>query len=612
MLLVRGSSKEIEELGRQEKVKGIYPNRERFLLMDTAPTVVGADVFWLALGGVGNAGREIKIGIIDSGIKHTHPMFADDGLIAPICPDPDGCGDPAFRNNKVIVARNYVLPQYGLNPEPDVPEDKLGHGSQVAGVAAGRQVIAPLGQIQGIAPLAFLGNYRVFGTPGINSSATSAAVIAALNDGVADGMNVLNLSLGGAPTDPETDPEQQAIANATAMGVVVVIAAENSGPELDSITSPGTSPAGITVGASSNGRIFAGALEIDDSVFLPPELQQIPYIPGANVSIGTPIGPSPITSIAIIDATELACEALPPGSLFGKIALVQRGTCFFTDKENNVSNAGAEAMVVYNNVEGPAITMGGPFALPSVMITKSDGEGLRDFLLSGPGATATATLQPLSPVPTEADIIASFSSRRPNINIEIKPDLTAPGQRIYSASNRVTPEPQYSRDINGTSFSAPIVTGTAALVKQLHSSWSAESIKSVLANTAARTTTWNGQPARVIHTGSGRLDLAQALRANAALDPVSMSFGIQEEDESIQIDRTLQLTHLGSGTETYQIDVQESFANSSLQLSVSPPSLTLAGGQAGEFLVSAEFSPPPKARHLRGLHSGYPDKLFRQ
>ena len=172
-----------------------------------------------------------------------------------------------------------------------------------------------------------------------------------------------------------------------------------------------------------------------------------------------------------IDGTELACEALPAGTLTGKVALVQRGTCFFTSKATNVANAGAEAMVVYNNVDGPTVTMGAQqkteFEIPSVMIEKSEGEALRDFLL--PGAVANATLQPLAPVPAQADVLANFSSRGPNIDLSIKPDLTAPGQDMYTASNNVTPEPQYSADVNGTSFSTPLVSGAAALVKQLPS-----------------------------------------------------------------------------------------------------------------------------------------------
>ena len=237
------------------------------------------------------------------------------------------------------------------------------------------------------------------------------------------------------------------------------------------------------------------------------------------------------------------------------------------------------------------------FVIPSVMITKSEGEALRDFLA---GSAANATVQPLAPVAAEPDLIAPFSSRGPNINMEIKPDLTAPGQRIYTASNKVEPEPEYSLDLSGTSFSTPIVSGAAALAKQLHPGWSAETIKSVLVNTAAKVTTWNGEPARIVHTGSGRLDLARAVRAKAALDPVSMSFGIQGEDESIQIERSIRLTHHGSGTQTYQIEVQESFANPSVQLAVSPPSLTLASGQTKEFLVNAQFSPPLAPGTLEG------------
>ena len=536
-------------------------------------------------------------------------MFADDGLTAPAgFPK----GDLAFTNNKVIVARTYADPQYGMNEQSNkTSEDELGHGSRVAGVAAGRQVNAPLAEIQGIASLAFLGNYKVFGTPGINGPTTTTALIAAIDDAVQDGMNVLNLSLGGAAVDPAFDPEQIAIENAVNMGVVVVIAAGNSGPGPRTIASPGTSPAAITAAASSNGRTFAGALEMDSSSPLPPELQLIGYVSGDGVVIGTSLGPFPIVSIALLDATEMACSGLPTDSLSGQVALVRRGNCFFTTKASNVFNAGAAAMVVYNNVDGPAFAMGvtegdPPFEKPAVMIEKSAGEALRDWLLGG--TQASVTLRSLAAVPSQADEMADFSSRGPNINLEIKPDLTAPGKAIHTASRVAQPEPQYSTSSQGTSFSTPIVSGAAALVKQLHPNWSARAIKSAIVNTAAKTPTWNGTPARVIHTGNGRVDLTQALDVMTMLDPVSVSFGLHSEDQSIQVDRSLRLTHLGSGSQTYEIQVVEAVNNPSVHLSVSPASLTLVNGETREFVLTAQLSSPlaggPFEGYLRVYGSG--------
>ncbi len=166
-MLIRGSPEKIAQLERSEKVLGIYPMVQRFPLLDAAPQLIGAPSFWAALGEVENAGRGIKIGIIDSGIDQEHPMFNDNNLSAPTG---FPLGDPDYTNSKVIVARTYVSSEYGLREQTNkTPEDETGHDSRVAAVAAGKSINAPLGHIQGIAPKAFLGNYKVFGTPGINS-----------------------------------------------------------------------------------------------------------------------------------------------------------------------------------------------------------------------------------------------------------------------------------------------------------------------------------------------------------------------------------------------------------------------------------------------------------
>ena len=197
----------------------------------------------------------------------------------------------------------------------------------MAGAAAGVAVDSPLAPVSGIAPRAFLGNYNVFGS---NGTTTSAAVIAAINAAVADGMDVINLSLGGPAVDPDRDPEQMVIASATALGFVFVIAAGNAGPGRGSITSPGTSPAAITVGASSNARTFGGAIELtSNSPEFPVELSTILAVAGNGNPIEDEIGPFPVVTISAADPTREACTPLPAGSLAGVVGPGQAGPVHF-------------------------------------------------------------------------------------------------------------------------------------------------------------------------------------------------------------------------------------------------------------------------------------------
>ena len=601
MLLVRAQTGEIERLRELQGVRAVYPNRELHPLLDSAPFLIGAPSLWESVGGVGQAGQGIRIGIIDSGINQDHPMFQGEGFSAPAG---FPMGDLGFTNDKIIVARTYVKPEFGLKEQDNQsPEDELGHGSQVAGVAGGRSVTDSFGTLQGVAPRVFLGNYKVFGNPAVNPTTTGAAVIAAIEDAVRDGMDVIKLSLGGPAQHPDQDPEQMAISLAVAAGVVVVTAAGNAGPDPHTITSPGTSPDAITVGATSNDRIFASALEITADSSLPMELERIAYVPGTGEVISEPVGPLPMVSVRTLDETELACESLPVGSLSGKVVLIRRGTCFFSTKAQNVLDAEAAGMVVYNNIEGSAVVMNGLDGIqePAVMIQRSAGEALRDFLIAGsPGEITFRPVDETVSLPSQPDLVAEFSGRGPSIDLAIKPDLTAPGENIHTASNEIIPEPRFSLQSSGTSFATPMVSGAAALIKQQHPDWAevlsaggmARAIKSALVNTAAKSAVWQGEPARLIHTGNGRLDLAQATRTTAVLDPVSASFGLVEQDLSLHLERRFDLTNLDSGLQSFDLEWSEMVGNTTVEIAVSPSSLTLSSGETGQFTVSADFDPP--------------------
>ncbi len=157
---------------------------------------------WSQLGGISNAGAGVRIGVLDSGIDQTHPAFQDSSLHPPAG---FPLGDPNFTNNKVIVARSYVPqlapspfdPQYSL-PDDNSPSDHFGHGTAIAMIAAGARVQAPVAAINGIAPKAFLGNYKIYGSPGINDTSSYGVIIQALEDAVSDGMDIAVLASGGA------------------------------------------------------------------------------------------------------------------------------------------------------------------------------------------------------------------------------------------------------------------------------------------------------------------------------------------------------------------------------------------------------------------------------
>ncbi len=151
-----------------------------------------------------------------------------------------------------------------------------------------------------------------------------------------------------------------------------------------------------------------------------------------------------------------------------------------------------------------------------------------------------------------------------------------------------------------------MVSGAAALVKQLHPNWPAQDIKSALVNTTAMTPIWDGQPARVMEGGNGRLDLAQALHASISLNPVSLNFGFLSDDlldsasdrasflsgSRALTGRPLEVTNLGPTFDSFELEILPLIENPSVEIFVSRSSLALSPGEKGVITVSIEFLPP--------------------
>jgi len=575
---------------RLSGVKKVYFSRRYRMNLDAAATVQNAQELWnlSTVGGRTNAGLGAKIGVIDSGIDYSNPMFADSTAPTPSSypsgfPKYDTAANKAYTNHKVIVARNYVTTANGYWPQNvNNASDEVGHGTFVAGCAAGKAYNAPLAQISGMAPAAFLGNYKVFGTPGINGSALSSGIDAAIDDAVTDGMDVLNLSLGALDYVPASeDIEVKYINNAIAAGLVVVMAAGNEGPDTHTINSPGSTPDAIAVGAVWNSRAFAPQLHVTGPGTVPPGLQNIAYQNGSGPAISTAINSILIVDVSTLDGTGLACSSLPSGSLSGKIALIERGACTFSTKVTNAAGAGARAVIVYNNVLGARpFTMGGLTSIttPAVMVSNPDGLALKSFVAANPAATLTIDVSStVVAAPTTPDILLDFSSRGPSPDFGIKPDIMAVGANVYSSTIPAACGTVLSCDTSshfgvggGTSFSTPMVSGAAAALKQLFPNFTPAEIKSALVNTATQNVTIDGTtPATVVQAGNGLLNMGNAAATSAVFSPTNLNFGVQSYSDSISLTQTFTITNVSGSADQYTLSVQPLVSGPSISLSTS-------------------------------------------
>ncbi|MBI3471397.1 MAG: S8 family serine peptidase, partial [Candidatus Solibacter usitatus] len=548
-LFVQVPDADAAQLASLPGVKRVLPVRMMHMVLDRAVLLHRVADAWNQIGS-DRAGAGVKIAIIDSGIDVSHPGFQDSSLTVPDSfPRVNFNSDLANTNNKIIVARSYV--SLLTNRDPDLSaRDHVGHGTALAMIAAGVRNAGPLATITGVAPKAFLGNYKVFGTPGFNDSASDDAILKAIDDAVADGMDIISLSLGDdlAPRLSD-DLDVQAVERAFKAGVLVVAAAGNNGPDLNTIGSPATAPSAIAVGATSNDRTFAASVEVAG-------LSSFVAVAGDGPVPAAPVTAS-IADVAALDGSGLACSPLPAGSLTSRIALILRGTCTFEIKLNNAQRAGAMAALIYAAQDSPKpIPMAvGLAALPAEMIGYEAGVAIKESLARQSPVAATVRFTP-GAVATIPNRLTDFSAAGPNVDAGIKPDLMAVGGDIYVATQTLNPngdmyDPSGYILVDGTSFSTPLVAGAAALIKSARPGLSAAQYRSLLINSAAAVQTLSGQTPGVQQAGAGLLDVQAALQSTVTAYPASLSFGAGGGDA--RTSRVVTITNAGANTETFVI-----------------------------------------------------------
>ena len=448
-------------------------------------------------------GSGIVVSIIDTGIDLNHP-------------DLEG---------KIIGGYDFV-------DNDEMPEDTNGHGTQVAGI------IAANGNLKGIAPNSKILMYKVSED---GESVPSHLIIKAIEKSIEDGADIINISLGINQTNTKID---QAVNKAVKNNIFVVTAAGNFGPELNTIGSPGINPNAITVGATFNNvtNSLVSTFEIEGKTF--------------NVfpMVGTQSLAEPITSQIIFGKYGRVHDLLE-NNFEGSILLIERGSdieneiVYFSDKEKNAADVGAKAIVVYNNEPGiffgelihEYVDEGYNPTIPALSLSREDGLVIKEILQSDTKGILDVFYHP--------DFVAYFSSRGPVSPFYIKPDLVAPGAFINTT------------DINGnykissgTSFAAPHVAGTAALILQKNPQLSPQELKSILMTTSEIVYDQFDDRFPIEVSGNGRIDASKAINAELIIMPPNLIFDLSPANQI----QTKNLKIKGIGDESLSIRFEES------------------------------------------------------
>jgi len=634
------------KISKMDEVAFVEIERMQYVSTDRGPIVIGGPNVWDGTAtGTATLGEGVIIGMIDTGVNTDNPSFADIGGDGYDHSNPKGSfiGDcatafPTLCNDKLIGVRSYpsVVDNYtdtavfGANPPAKNGEDYNGHGSHTASTAGGNVLLNvdlldpgttveshgtnssgfQFPKISGVAPHANIISYQVC-QPGDSgdtySGCPSAAIVAAINDAIADGVDVINFSIGGSsPFDPWQSAQELAFLSAQDAGIFVATAAGNSGPDANTAFKP--SAWYTAVAASTDGRTLERSFLFEGINYT--------FVSGTGPALSSDIT-APVVYSGDVDGANIeGCNAFATGSFSSSIALIQRGTCTFADKVDNASAAGAKAVVVFDNVIEPQlINMGGQEAntIPSVFISNAAGLSIVATLSTTPGLSGTLNTQFRSVI-GPFDNMASFSSRGPGTTVPdvMVPQVSAPGVAIYAAYA----DQQFGHDVNppapadfaflqGTSMATPHVAGAAALVKATHPSWTPDNIRSALMMTASTNMRKEDgtTPADIFDRGAGRIQVDLAVQAGLVMNETKAHYLAADPAQAGDV-KTLNIPSMGnmecrincSWTRTFTATKDATWNTSStvdsngMTVTVLPAQFSVTAGQTQTITVTADVS----------------------
>lgn len=570
-----------------------------------SPRFLGAPRAWAATGGPANAGRGTVVGVLDSGIWPENPSFA-------ALPDSVSGGPAGFHgacqtgvewdatdcNSKLVSAR-YFVKGFGEDhlaaSEYLSPRDGTGHGSHVAGIAAGdhgvRVQVAGqyFGRASGMAPAARIAVYKICWTAPDPSGdgCNTADAVAAIDQAVADGVDVISYAVSG-PTPSRA--VELAFLNATAAGVFVATSAGNHGPGADGVGHD--SPWVATVGASTH-HFFQGAVVLG----------------GQRRVVGAMVSDRPVRRTGIVlgekaaarNSTPQDARLCRPGSLDAdlvqdKIVVCDRGRIPRVDKSAAVARAGGVGMVLAN--VRPGAVDSDFHSVPTVHLDVADARLVKRYVARSPHPTAA--IDPSGSDDTPVPQIARFSSRGavPDRDDSVlKPDVTAPGVGVLSAVAPPSNSGHRWDLYSGTSMSAAHVAGLAALVMAQYPRWSPAMVKSAMSTTADKLDGASGPLAE----GAGQVDAAKVLDPGLVFDAPVRRFrewvagrvparnlnlpSIAVGDLAGRSRVVRHVTNVSRRTETYSARVA---GLGGVGVEVRPSTLTLSPGETARFAVLFE------------------------
>ncbi|XP_073047776.1 subtilisin-like protease [Primulina eburnea] len=510
----RLSADEVKEMENKEGFISARPQRKLSLDTTHSPNFLGLNQnmgFWRD----SNYGKGVIIGVVDTGILPEHPSFSDEGMPPPPAKWKGKCQfNHTTCNNKIIGAR------YLGKPLNESPLDDDGHGTHVAGTAAGNFVKganlfgSANGTASGIAPLAHLAIYKV-----CYLSCSDSDILAGMDFAIEDGVDVLSISIGGFSFGFYDDDIAIGAFSAMEKGILVSCSAGNNGPSDRTVHN--AAPWILTVGASTTDRKIRATAVLGNneqfdgqSAFQPTDF---------------PTTPLPLVYAGTINKSDSLAPFCDPESLNrtsllkGKIVVCELGIVTATEKGEAVKNAGAAAMIVVNNARYANTTFSEFYGLPAAYVSYADGLAIKTYINSTSTPTATILFKGTVIGDDRAPVVAAFSSRGPNrVSLGIlKPDILGPGVNILAAwptsVENIANTKSTFNIISGTSMSCPHLSGVAALLKSVHPDWSPAAIKSAIMTTADVVNLAKNPiedetflPADIFATGSGHVNPSRA------------------------------------------------------------------------------------------------------
>ncbi|USK72585.1 S8 family serine peptidase [Peribacillus asahii] len=545
---VSGEKRDVAKLQQESFIQAVTEIAVYHAALDESVPFIGGD----QVRGVYDSrkqritGKGIKVGVIDTGIDYTHPDLKH-----------------AYKGGKDLVDHDNDPMETRGNPELATI-----HGTHVAGI------IAANGKVKGVAPEAEIYAYRALGPGG---SGDTEQVLLAIDAAIEDGVDVLNLSLGNEVNGPDL-PISLALNKAVDQGIVAVTSNGNSGPAVWTVGSPGTSEKAISVGASTP------PMKVPYLIYgLGTEKQEVSLLPVQGAKEWSIASSENIVDGGLGERKELK-------GVQGKIVLIQRGKLSFLDKVKNAKKAGAKAVIIFNNTKGSFTAgLGKDVNLSAATIPKKDGERIKRMISNKEGRTVSFVYR------KEQDRLADFSSRGPvTVSWDIKPDILAPGVGIYSTI------PNGYTELAGTSMSAPHVAGACALLLQAHPNWTPNQIKSALMTTAKPLKNKSRDWYHTFEQGAGRLQIAEALKADTLLYPSSLSFGMYTRKEGIdEHQEEIVVENTGPAEQHYSFHMPLKEPGITWDL---PTIFTVQPGEKKKLMIGLQINP---SEMKKGVYDGY-------